>query len=318
MGIISVKVWGSMYYFIVNKTSGSGKSVKVWKEVEQELKNRKIHYRAYETNHKGHAGKLADRICKKEEERIYLIVVGGDGTVNEVLNGMHHFDKIVFGYIPTGSGNDFARGMKIQGKPKENLIRILEVKQIVPTDIGEVWWKGCRKKRLFAISSGVGIDADVCKQALQSRLKKVLNKIGLGSLTYLCLAVKSLFTMPTTTASVTFDDTTVRHFEKMIFIAGMNQPYEGGGIPMAPNASAADGKLSVCCVWGIPRYKAFFLLPFLMFGKQEKIKGFEVIECRKFDVHIAQKMVLHADGEYCSEVQDMKFACLPEKLKIIL
>ena len=313
-----VKEWGFMYYFIVNKTSGSGKSQKVWQEVEQELKNRKIRYRAYFTNHEGHAGKLADMICGKEGEKIYLVVVGGDGTVNEVINGMHHFEKIYFGYIPTGSGNDFARGLKIKGRPKENLIRILEEKQIIPMDLGEVWWKGCKKRQLYAISSGVGIDADVCKQALHSRLKKILNKIGLGSFTYICLTLKALFTMPTTTARITFDDTMTKTYEKMVFIVGMNHPYEGGGVPMAPRASATDGKLSVCCVWGISRLKAFFMFPVLILGKHEKKKGFEVIECEKFDLHIEQKMVLHADGEYCGDVQDMRFRCLPDKLKIIL
>lgn len=307
-----------MYYFIVNKTSGSGRSEKVWREVEAELKIRKVHYRAYFTNHRGHAQKLANQICAKEQEQIYLIVVGGDGTVNEVMNGMHHFEKINFGYIPTGSGNDFARGLKIKAKPKENLIRILEEKQIVQMDLGEVWWKGCKKKQLYAISSGIGLDAFVCKQALHSRLKKVLNKMGMGSLTYICLTLKALVSMPTTTATITFDDSVTKTYEKMVFIVGMNLPYEGGGVPMAPRASAMDGKLSVCCVWGVPRLKAFFLFPFLILGKHEKLKGFEVIECEKFDLHIEQQMVLHADGEYCSDAQDMKFRCLPNKLKIIL
>jgi YegS/Rv2252/BmrU family lipid kinase len=313
-----VKEWEYMYYFIVNKTSGSGRSEKVWREVEQELKTRKIRYRAYFTNHRGHAGKLADLICAKDQEQIYLVVVGGDGTVNEVINGMHHFEKISFGYIPTGSGNDFARGLKIKARPKENLIHILEEKQIVAMDLGEVWWKGCKKKQLYAISSGIGLDAFVCKQALHSRLKKVLNKMGMGSLTYICLTLKALVSMPTTTARITFDDTVTRTYEKMVFIVGMNLPYEGGGVPMAPKASATDGKISVCCVWGIPRLKAFLMFPFLILGKHEKKKGFEVIECEKFDLHIEQMMVLHADGEYCGDVQDIKFKCLPDKLKIIL
>ena len=65
---------------------------------------------------------------------MYLIVVGGDGTLNEVLNGMHDFEKIRFGYIPTGSGNDFARGMKINGTPTENLERILQAEETTPID----------------------------------------------------------------------------------------------------------------------------------------------------------------------------------------
>lgn len=108
-----------MYYFIVNRTSRSGHSKKVWTEVKKELDKSGAEYQVFFTDHAGHAWELADEICGYEEECIHLVVVGGDGTVNEVINGMHDFEKVRFGYIPTGSGNDFARGMKITGKPAE-------------------------------------------------------------------------------------------------------------------------------------------------------------------------------------------------------
>lgn len=307
-----------MYYFIVNRTSGSGRAKKVWTEVKKELDKSGAEYQVFFTDHAGHAGELADEICGYAEECIHLVVVGGDGTVNEVMNGMHDFDKVRFGYIPTGSGNDFARGMKITGTPAENLQRILREETVQAVDIGEVSWKNGNGKRRFAISSGVGMDADVCKQALTSKLKKFLNKIRLGSMTYVCLTIKSLFTMPTTTARITFDHGETKTYEKLIFLAGMNQPYEGGGVPMAPRGNAFDGKLSVCLAWGISRLQAFFLLPILVAGKHEHIKGFQVVECESVELEIEQDMVLHADGEYCGDITHAAFRCLPGKLHMIL
>lgn len=307
-----------MYHFIVNITSGGGKSRKVWQELQDYLTDHEIPYKAHFTEYEGHGAKLADRICNIRREHIYLIVVGGDGSLNEVLNGMHDFEKVRFGYIPTGSGNDFARGMGIKGSPTENLERILHAGRVTtPVDLGLVRW-GEGQEKLFAISSGVGIDAEVCKQALHSTLKKVLNRLGLGSLTYVCLTVKSLFSMATTRVQVSFDHKEWRRIDRMIFVAGMNQYCEGGGVPMAPRANAFDGKFSVCCVWGIPRWRAFFLLPVLVMGKHEKLRGFEVLDGQSFQVRLEQKMVLHADGEYCGDVTEAEFICLPEKLHILL
>lgn len=305
-----------MYHFIVNITSGSGKAKKVWKELQTYLQENQIAYKAHFTEYEGHAAAIADRLCSMERQTITMIVVGGDGSLNEVINGMHDFEKIRFGYIPTGSGNDFARGMGIKGTPTENLERILNADKTTEVDLGEVTW-GEQERKLFAISSGIGIDADVCKQALHSTLKKILNRLGLGSLTYLLLTVKSVFTMPTTELTLTVDGTE-RKISRMIFAAGMNQYCEGGGVPMAPNATALDGKLSLCCVWGIPRWKALFLLPVLVKGKHTGLKGFEVMDCESFSVRIEQKMVLHADGEYCGDVTYAAFRCLRGKLHILL
>lgn len=312
-----------MYYFIVNLTSRTGKARKIWIDVEHELNRRKITYEAYITQYVGHAQELADSLCtkaleykKEHEEDVCLVVVGGDGTVNEVVNGMHHFEEIHFGFIATGSGNDLGRGLKIAQNPVEALERILNAKEVFPMDLGKVTDEN-GVSRYFAISSGIGIDADVCKMALTSQLKKILNHIGLGSLTYVLLTLKALFTMPTTEVVASFDGGEERTISRMIFMAGMNHPWEGGGVPMAPQADCQDGKISICCVYGIPKWKAFFLLPLLVKGKHEGIKGIEIIECESYELHLKKPMVLHGDGEYLGEQSLIKFVCEKGKLQLL-
>ena len=109
----------------------------------------------------------------KGEEPVYLLVVGGDGTINEVLNGITDFDKVRFGVIPTGSGNDFGRNLKLPKTPKESLREICACirkdqrgEALYRIDLGQVSWEGCEKPRIFGISSGLGLDALVCKKAL--------------------------------------------------------------------------------------------------------------------------------------------------------
>ena len=114
-----------MLYFIVNKKSRSGKGADVWKEVQTALEYKKIPYKAWTTEYEGHAMELAADICDFPDDDICLVVLGGDGTANEVINGMKYFEKVRFGTIPTGSGNDLARGLGIEGTPVECLERIL-------------------------------------------------------------------------------------------------------------------------------------------------------------------------------------------------
>lgn len=306
-----------MYYFIVNEHSRSGKGAQLWKETEALLKEKKISYKAYSTDYEGHASRLAHDICELPEEEIRLIVLGGDGTANEVINGMTHFEKVRFGVIPTGSGNDLARGLGIKGTPAEVMEQILSCTKDYVMDLGEVSWNGGKKPRLFAISAGVGLDALVCKKALKSKIKDALNKIHLGKLTYLVLTVQSLFTMDTADGGASFDGRGQKNLKKIIFSAAMNFRAEGGGVPMAPGADARDGKLSVCTAWGIPKWRTFFCLPLLVTAHHMHIKGFDVTDCKEYKLKISTPMVLHADGEYCGDVTEMTFRCIPGILHVM-
>ena len=165
-----------MYIFIVNPASRSGHASQIWTEIETLLKERNILYRVYFTSHRGHGTKLAQQLTKDLSSRTTLIVVGGDGTVNEVLNGIEHPEHIILGYIPTGSGNDFAKGMALPSDPQKALELILSPNSYRTVDIGVLKYseKDTEKIRKFAVSTGIGFDAAICHQALVSRLKVLL------------------------------------------------------------------------------------------------------------------------------------------------
>ena len=267
-----------MYYFIVNYYGGSGKARKTWDMVQFLLKKKNIEYKAYVTKRQGHARDLAARISKLEDDDIRIVVVGGDGTINEAINGISDFSKVKFGVIPTGSGNDFARGLSIPKDTEKALDLVLSSEKGKKIDVGEVI-TGDNKRRRFIISSGIGLDAIVCKKMDTSKLKKFMNKIKLGSLSYVILTITSLFKMKTYKLKVKMMDDKTKEdeevsFDSLIFLAAMNCPTEGGGVPMNPSAQTDDGLLSICAVSGIPKWKTFFLLPRLCRGKHSGKKGF--------------------------------------------
>ena len=240
--------------------------------------------------------------------------------MNEVINGIADFDKVRFGIIPTGSGNDFGGGLDLPKSPEENLQRIISSYKAGEdsyraVDIGLVRW-GQNQKKLFGISSGIGLDAIVCKKALSSKLKNVLNKLGLGSLTYVLLTIITLFSMKTADFEISYDNNKST-LKKTIFAAAMNLRAEGGGVPMAPDANPYDGKLSISSASGIPKWITFLCLPFLVAGKHTHIKGFNLVSCREASIHSSQKMTLHADGEYVADVTDLTFGVYPQKLRLM-
>jgi YegS/Rv2252/BmrU family lipid kinase len=305
-----------MYYFIVNEMGGSGRSHELWKKIKNRLDDSGIDYSFYITKYKGHAEKIAGMVSEYDDDDISIIVVGGDGTINEVLNGISDFSRVKFGVIPTGSGNDFINGLGFDTDSDEALNRIIESTETRLIDIGQVQGDDLAP-RCFGISCGIGMDAIVCKNADDSGLKKFLNKIHKGDLTYKLMTVITLFSMEYMKATVSFDGRE-KYFKKLIFLSGMNMPAEGGGVPMRPDADSSDGIISFLAADSIGRTNAFFKLPKLVAGKHNKARGFYFDSGSDIKIKTERPAVLHLDGEYYGDVSDVHIKCLNKVLKIIV
>ena len=109
-----------MLHFIVNPCARSGLGKIVWEKIEQKLADEQVAYQMYFTQYKCHATKIAQEITSDGHQHT-LVVLGGDGSINEVINGICYLDKTTLGYIPLGSGNDFARGLQIPSDPEKAL-----------------------------------------------------------------------------------------------------------------------------------------------------------------------------------------------------
>lgn len=307
-----------MLYFIVNHTSATGKCRNVMKKVITRLSEKGEEFKLYRTEYKGHASEIAEKLSKLPFEKITIIVIGGDGTINEVLNGITDFEKVRLGIIPAGSGNDFARGLKIDTDINALVDKLLynhSTDNTKRVDLGRVCFED-KGSRLFGISSGVGMDAIVCKEVSESRIKKLLNKLHLGKLSYILMTVYTLFSMETTDITVDFGKER-KTINNVIYFVGMNLRAEGGGVPMAPDALPDDGKLTFSSAAGIPKWRTFLCLPILVMAKQKWLKGFDIYPADYAVLETAKPMILHADGEYLGQFTRIKYECLPGTLKII-
>ncbi len=303
-----------MYTFIVNPNARSGLGKKVWKELETELKEKQISYEVYYTQYQKHASQITARITSDGDEHI-IVALGGDGTVNEVVNGIVNIEKTILGYIPIGSSNDFARSLKLPTDPKKALENILNHKHISPINLGELSYKN--KKRRFAVSSGIGFDADICHEAVVSRIKPILNKLKLGKLTYIFIALHRLFVTKPCTVSITLDHEKTATFPATYFVVAMNNKYEGGGVMFCPKAKPDDNKLDVMVAAGVPKWKVLALIPLALFGWHTFFKGVYIYSCEHVAVHCENAMPLHTDGEPIFLQHYISAKCLPQKLRII-
>ena len=281
------------YTFLVNPKSRSGNGAMIWKQVEPELKKRRIEYEVLFTKYERHATEIVRDLTSDGEEHT-LIVLGGDGTINEVVNGVQYPEKLTLGYIPTGSGNDFTRVTKLPTDPKTALENVLNPGRIISVDTGVAC---ADKKYHFAVSAGIGFDAAVCFNVAESKLKTWLNKIHLGSLTYFGIAVKRLLGDKTVEADLILDDNEPIHFDKMYFAAVMNHPYEGGGFFFCPKAKIDDQTLDVIVAANLSKLKILCLLPTAFFGKHTIFKGIYIYQCKKAEIHTKEKRPIHTDGE---------------------
>ncbi len=303
-----------MYYFIVNPSSRSGHGLKVWQKVEAELERVSVEYRVFFTSKRLSATELVRDITGQPGQHT-IVALGGDGTVNEAVNGIQDFSRVTFAYIPTGSSNDFARSLGLPHDPAAAVQNILYPTYYVKTDLGELQYDG--NTRLFVVSCGIGFDAAVCHEALRSRIKDVLNHLGLGKLTYVGIALRQLLLLPAFPISIRLNNGLKLSFPKIFFVSVQNFPYEGGGLKMCPHADDKDGKLDLCVVERLSKLFLAAVLPTAYFGKHTIFRQVHLHKGESIHLKTTVPMPVHVDGESCQCQTDISLRCLPARLKVI-
>ncbi len=220
-----------MFHVIINPASRSGRALALWKNAEHCFREAGISYKVYFSQYQGHIEKIC-RDLTSDGQDIKLVVFGGDGTVNEAINGIKDFDHVQLGYVPTGSSNDLARGLGLAKDPLQVLSGILEGETARTVDLGVVHYldtenaqqtnayKSTLQKdsadptdnssRRFIVSAGIGFDAAICQEVSVSPFKKVFNKLHLGKLIYLAVAIRLILTQKMVPATVALTEETVR------------------------------------------------------------------------------------------------------------
>lgn len=321
------------YYFVVNPASKSGRGIEIWKEVEKRLQELGTDYEVSFSERHGHVAELVNKITgahEEESEPINIVVLGGDGTIDEALQGVKDFSKVNIGYIPTGSGNDFARSLDYTQNAVESLERILNAREPRLYDLGKLEYLNMTGDRsrlhsgevcsthYFDVSCGIGFDAGICERALESKSKDFLNKIGLGKLIYFFISIKLMFCDRTPDATLILEGGEEIKIKKLRFVVGMNTCYEGGGFKFAPEAVPDDGYLDICQISDISPFECITVLPGASKGTHVKNKHVHTYHVKEFEVRTDEPLWVHTDGEVFTRSSHIKVSVVPGILRFLL
>ena len=315
-----------MYYFIVNPASKTGVGAKYWTRVEKVLKDKKVAYQVRFSKAAGQVEEIVRELTSKSlKETLHLVILGGDGTVNEAIQGIKDFKKVIFSYIPTGSSNDLARDMGISKNPEEALDSILKSEKEIYMDMGLVHYDKAYQKdkevqvpdRRFMVGCGIGFDAAVCEEVGRSKLKVLLNKLKLGKLVYLGIALKQIIQSEMIDGKVILDDAKEFVFEKMFLAATMVHHYQGGGFNFCPNAKSDDGLVDMCVVSDVKKLKLLRILPTAYDGKHVRFKEVHMLRAKKAVIETNKPMWVQTDGEVKTMASKITVMDLGEKVHFI-
>ncbi|MBR1513143.1 MAG: diacylglycerol kinase family lipid kinase [Bacteroidales bacterium] len=242
---------------IVNPKASIGKAERDWPQIKQFLENEGIDFDFLITQHQGHAIELVrDNITENGYRKV--VAVGGDGTNNEVINGIftqQRFptEEITMGIIPIGTGNDWRRTFGFNIDHQEN-VKILKAGHTFKHDIGKVTYynHGDPQVRYFLNAAGTGLDEAVCNS---TNLMKQQGKGG--SARYMLNVAKCLFKFDCIHIQLEVDDQLVLDDEILSLSLG-NCRFNGGGMMMMPNAVPNDGIFDITAIRkvGIPKFAA--------------------------------------------------------------
>tara|TARA_R110002096_G_scaffold378222_3_gene572086 strand:+ start:12904 stop:13806 length:903 start_codon:yes stop_codon:yes gene_type:complete len=293
--ILDTKTTKKLHFqYIINPISGVSKKLRIVEKV-QSLMPKTTNYGITFTQEVGHASQIAREAVEKKVDAV--IAVGGDGTVNEIAKSLVHTD-VALGLIPCGSGNGFARHLKIPLNSEKAIQRINEfnVKKIDAAKIN---------REVFVASAGFGFDAQVSEKFNQSKQR--------GFLAYMQLGAKEFFNYKPQTFDIVIDGEKKTVTVFLLTVANIGQ--YGNNAWIAPQASVLDGKLNVCMLKPFPPHLAPDII-YKVFNKQiEASDYYESFEAETIEIINPGKY--HVDGEHKLSSTDLKIKVLPGALKVI-
>ncbi|MFC4355873.1 diacylglycerol/lipid kinase family protein [Chryseomicrobium palamuruense] len=279
---------------IINPVAGNGRALKKWQNLQPSLPEATVYYSEYPR----HAVSIAKNLVKEKIARL-VIVIGGDGTVHEVIEGTKGAPWIEVVAVSAGSGNDFGRTFTTVDSLEDIQDFVETSAPVKQMRIGRMHTSP--KEMVFINNSGYGFDAKVVYEANQSIWKKRLNRFGLGKVVYYGLVVRELVTYQPTSLQLKVDDEN-HTFHDVWFVVVCNQAYFGGGMKISPHSNPEDDFLEATVVSGISRWKLLVLFGTVFLGWHTKLAAVKQFSGTRFELTTSAPLIGHADGEYSGQL----------------
>jgi YegS/Rv2252/BmrU family lipid kinase len=296
---------------IVNPSAGAGKTARKWPHIRDLLHSIGLSFEHDLTEAPGHARELARYAA--EGGYGLVVSVGGDGTLNEVVNGLNDAGALAdirLGIIDTGTGGDYIRTVGIPLTYQEACHRLLNPQRF-SADVGVVEYScdGRMAKRLFVNFAGLGFDAEIVKATTQ-RLKALK-----GTASYLAGLLSALLFYRNKSVTMAVDGEAVE--SKICTVLVSNGKYGGGGMLAAPDADLSDGLLDVLTIGDFSKPDLLWSLPRIYRGTHLSHPKVTMKRGRVVEIFSEDALSLQADGELLGGLP-ARFSLLPGSLNIVV
>ncbi|MBF0713177.1 hypothetical protein HZY83_00435 [Gemella sp. GH3] len=276
--------------------AGGNKGKGVLSKLQSACNKNNINYKIYISNYSGHTKLLIKEASKsiKDINSERIVVVGGDGTLNEAITGLKEENlNIPISYFPAGTGNDFARSLNLEINEEKFIEKLFNsqeenVELIKAKDNNEIY---------YALN-GLGIGFD----ALISNLVNISKKdraSKLGRLSYLSKLLSAYKNRKLFSVDIIVDNVIKLKFNDVLFSAFMKNQYFGGGIKINPQAKENNNEIALIIAQNVNLIDVARILPHILFTEKhfKKTKKLQRVVGEKFIFNIKTKNLLQFDGE---------------------
>ncbi len=299
---------------IVNPAAGKGAAKKAVPQIQELLDSMGIEYDLVMTEKPGHAIDLAEQAGSNGYETV--VAVGGDGTANEVINGLMQSLKngkhtSNFAVLPVGRGNDFSYGMGVP-QDLESVCKLLVGGKTRKIDVGLVKGGDYPDGRYFGNGIGIGFDTVVGFEA-----EKLPSFIS-GMPAYLIAALKTIFLyFDAPNLRIDIDGEIIE--QPCLLVSMMNGKRMGGSFMFAPDSASDDGLLNLCIAHQVTRMQVLGLFPKVMSGTQDGHHAIKMPSGRHIKVEaLSGTLPVHADGEtICEAGSSLEVEILKQQLNLV-
>ena len=303
------------WFVVVNPVSGGGKGLEDFPRISHLLRENEIEHDPAFTEHRHHATELTVEAANRGYRKI--IVVGGDGTLNEVVNGLFiqkqcEPKKILLAVIAVGTGNDWVRTFGIPRNYTAAIRAIVEGHSFLQ-DVGKVIYTESKveQTRYMANVAGLGFDAYVIQIFNHLKLKGCK-----GKWLYLYSLVRGFFSAKPAGATIEVDGRVI--YSKLLFSLAVGIcRYNGGGIQQLPRAVANDGLLDLTIIRPVHWWHVVFRARRLFNGEIYSIGHVRHAQGKTIKVLSAPSMPLETDGELQGGTP-VTISVVPQAIRIVV
>jgi len=287
--------------FIINPVAGKGRSLEYIDKIKNYFDDLQEEYIIEITEYKDHAIEIAKEYTSKDTYRVFA--VGGDGTINEVLNGLIGSDSVLC-VIPTGTGNDFVRTL-YKDKEIEDVLDSLISGQEHYIDLAK------SNDRYFINIASVGFDAEVVYNARMFKNRRFIP----SSFAYILSVIYTAFNFKSINMTIKIGEQYIK--ESTFLLAACNGKCYGGGVMIAPKADMKDGLLDICVIRRPGLFTLLKSIPKALKGELEDIEEVNYYSGKKIIVEGDREFILNADGELFRQTQ-AEFELIENGMKVVI